>query len=394
MGDSARQLEPNLTCADLVNDISYLLYWDDDAIPIDGNMTLGNHLEKDLMIPGEDVSDYHARIDLSERGPVVIPLGDATISVNGRESMAPIGLILGDVLGVGQVTLQVGIEAETAADAEGWAVYPSDAAGVYAVEGEVTIGRAEGSDICLNDEHVSRRHARLLEKDRVVWVQDLNSANGTTINGTPLRGGARLFHGDVVRFDRLEYQLIGRGSELTPVLRSDQPLTGTNIRVPSRAPEPTQFVSSQAALRAISGSSVDMPQLTETGAFLLGISEPVDGDVFRLGVGETLIGRAEHCQIVLDDSTVSTEHALLKVRPEGILITNLMSANGIIINGETASSKHLNDGDMVGLGNIGLIFRQVPPTAIDAEPNARYLWSWTVAAAAAVAALLVGLLLF
>ena len=32
----------------------------DDAIPIDGNMTLGNHLEKDLMIPGEDVSDYHA----------------------------------------------------------------------------------------------------------------------------------------------------------------------------------------------------------------------------------------------------------------------------------------------------------------------------------------------
>ena len=104
MGDSARQLEPNLTCADLVNDISYLLYWDDDAIPIDGNMTLGNHLENDLMIPGEDVSDYHARIDLSERGPVVIPLGDATISVNGRESITPIGLILVDVLGVGQVT--------------------------------------------------------------------------------------------------------------------------------------------------------------------------------------------------------------------------------------------------------------------------------------------------
>lgn len=133
MGDPARQLEPNLTCADLVNDISYLLYWDDDAIPIDGNMTLGNHLEKDLMIPGEDVSDYHARIDLSERGPVVIPLGDATISVKGRESITPIGLILVDVLGVGQVTLQVGIEAETAADAEGWAMYPSDATGVYAV---------------------------------------------------------------------------------------------------------------------------------------------------------------------------------------------------------------------------------------------------------------------
>lgn len=394
MGHSARQLEPDLTGTDLLNDISYLLYWDDDAIPIEGNMTLGNHLENDLMIPGEDVSDYHARIDLSERGPVVIPLGDATVSVNGRESVTPVGLILGDVLGVGQVTLQVGIEAETGADAEGWALYPSDASGGYAVEGEMTIGRAEGTDICLNDEHVSRRHARLLEKDRVVWLQDLNSANGTTINGTPLRGGARLFHGDVVGFDRQEYQLIGRGGELTPVLQSDQPLMGTNIQMPSRAPEPTQFVPSQPAPSAIAGRSADMPQLTEAGAFLLGISAQVDGDVFRLGVGETLMGRAEHCQIVLDDATVSTEHARLKVRPEGVLITNLMSANGVTINGEVVSSAHLKDGDMVGLGNIALIFREVPPTAIDTGPNSRHLWSWTLAAMAAVVALLAGLLLF
>ena len=378
----------------MVNDISYLLYWDDDAIPIAGNMTLGNHLENDLMVPGEDVSDYHARIDLSERGPVVIPLGNATVSVNGREGVTPVGRILGDVLGVGQVTLQVGIEAETAADAESWALYPSDASDGYAIEGEMTIGRAEGTDICLNDEHVSRHHARLLEKDRVVWLQDLNSANGTTINDTPLRGGARLFHGDVVRFDRLEYQLIGQGGELTPVLHSDQPLIGTNIQAPSQAPDPTQFAPAEPSWVDIESTAADVPELSETGAFLLGISETVDGEVFRVGVGETLIGRADHCQIVLDDPTVSTEHARLKVRPEGVAITDLMSANGIKINGDNVSSAHLNDGDVVRLGKVALVFKEVPPTSIDGYPHLRHLSSWTLAAAAALAVLLVALWLW
>ena len=101
-------------------DISYLLYWDDDSIPIDGNMTLGNHLDNDIVVPGEDVSDYHARIDLSDRGPVVIPLGNATVSVNGHEAAAPVRLMIGDVLGIGQATMQIGIEQEGVVEAESW----------------------------------------------------------------------------------------------------------------------------------------------------------------------------------------------------------------------------------------------------------------------------------
>ena len=93
-------------------DISYLLYWDDDTIPINGNMTFGNHLDNDIVVPGEDVADFHARVDLSERGPVVIPLGDATVSVNGQERASPVQLIIGDTVGIGQEMLQVGIEVD------------------------------------------------------------------------------------------------------------------------------------------------------------------------------------------------------------------------------------------------------------------------------------------
>ena len=91
-------------------DLAYLLYWDDDAIPIDGSMTLGNHLDNDIIVPGEDVNDFHARLDISDRGPVVIPLGSSTISVNGQEYIKPVQIMLGDVLGSGQATMQIGIE--------------------------------------------------------------------------------------------------------------------------------------------------------------------------------------------------------------------------------------------------------------------------------------------
>jgi len=33
------------------SDITYLIYVDDDTIPLEPNMTLGNHLENDVVIP-------------------------------------------------------------------------------------------------------------------------------------------------------------------------------------------------------------------------------------------------------------------------------------------------------------------------------------------------------
>ena len=194
------------------DDVAYLLYWDDDAIPIVGNMTLGNHLDSDLMVAGEDVSDFHARVDLSSRGPVVIPLGDSTVNVNGHETGSPTQLVVGDVLGIGQVTMQIGFEMEQLPEADNWTLHGDDDS-AYPIKGEMTVGRADTSDLCLADEHISRSHARLLEKKGVVWLQDLHSANGTSVNSVPLKGGVRLFHGDRVQFDKIAFQLIGQGAD-------------------------------------------------------------------------------------------------------------------------------------------------------------------------------------
>jgi two-component system cell cycle response regulator len=55
---------------------------------------------------------------------------------------------------------------------------------MFAISGaESIIGRAAGSTFRLQDDGVSRRHARLILQDGQVSVEDLNSVNGILVNG-------------------------------------------------------------------------------------------------------------------------------------------------------------------------------------------------------------------
>jgi FHA domain len=67
---------------------------------------------------------------------------------------------------------------------------------------ELLIGRHSTCDVVLSDLSVSRRHARLVFRDGKWVLQDLQSTNGTVVNGTSvgrfeLRPGDRLVLGNV-----------------------------------------------------------------------------------------------------------------------------------------------------------------------------------------------------
>ena len=62
----------------------------------------------------------------------------------------------------------------------------------------VTIGRQEGNAIVLNDERLSRRHARLDLGPGGLVITDLGSANGTLVNGRPIAGPTPLRPGDAL----------------------------------------------------------------------------------------------------------------------------------------------------------------------------------------------------
>ncbi|MFZ5470882.1 MAG: diguanylate cyclase [Myxococcota bacterium] len=61
---------------------------------------------------------------------------------------------------------------------------------------EVTVGRASDSDIWLDDDSVSRHHAKLVRAGDEVQLVDLKSKNGTFCNGEQVRGSRTLHDGD------------------------------------------------------------------------------------------------------------------------------------------------------------------------------------------------------
>jgi len=64
----------------------------------------------------------------------------------------------------------------------------------------VTVGRGGQNDLVLTgDEFASARHARIEVRGDGVWVQDLDSTNGTYVNGSRVAGAQRLDAGDVLR---------------------------------------------------------------------------------------------------------------------------------------------------------------------------------------------------
>jgi pSer/pThr/pTyr-binding forkhead associated (FHA) protein len=64
----------------------------------------------------------------------------------------------------------------------------------------ITIGRSEENTISLDgDEYASGHHARIEAGRDGVWLHDLHSTNGTSVNGETVEGRRRLHEGDLVR---------------------------------------------------------------------------------------------------------------------------------------------------------------------------------------------------
>ncbi|MCZ6892209.1 MAG: FHA domain-containing protein [Chloroflexi bacterium] len=75
-------------------------------------------------------------------------------------------------------------------------------------EGEVTIGRAEGNTIVIDDSRISREHAILTPDASGHRIRDLGSRNGTRVNGKqPTAEGQLLRNGDHIALGRSQVLL-------------------------------------------------------------------------------------------------------------------------------------------------------------------------------------------
>jgi diguanylate cyclase (GGDEF)-like protein len=89
------------------------------------------------------------------------------------------------------------------------------------------------------------------------------------------------------------------------------------------------------------------------------------GEVFELDHRGVTIGREPVCDIVLRDDSVSRRHAMIECCPEGFLISDLGSTNGVYINDLRADRQSLTAGDRIRLGNQ--IFKYVSSDRIESQ---------------------------
>lgn len=80
----------------------------------------------------------------------------------------------------------------------------------------------------------------------------------------------------------------------------------------------------------------------------------IDGDqAFRHALTRrTRIGRAASCELQIESSSVSRQHALILMGRREVIIEDLNSTNGVMVNGRRISRQMLNDGDLVMIGDI------------------------------------------
>lgn len=106
--------------------------------------------------------------------------------------------------------------AEQAESGTGWSLKALNTALAnksFPLEASQSIGRANDCDICLNVVHLSRRHAQIAVKDGYLQVNDLNSSNGTFLNGKKI-SSARVRSGDELAFDTLKFEVFGPNADV------------------------------------------------------------------------------------------------------------------------------------------------------------------------------------
>jgi pSer/pThr/pTyr-binding forkhead associated (FHA) protein len=77
----------------------------------------------------------------------------------------------------------------------------------YELLDELTVGRAAGCHIALDDRFVSQLHARMFRRDDQCFIEDLGSTNGTFLNDVKVTSPALLSKNDLVRIGNVVMEL-------------------------------------------------------------------------------------------------------------------------------------------------------------------------------------------
>lgn len=242
---------------------------------------------------------------------------------------------------------------------------------------EALVGRGVKAQVQLEDERISRRHARLFVTHEGWHVEDLHTANGTWVNGV------REFHQRLVDGDRLQlgdYQLVFRRDEDEPLPAPPQRFEKGNHAHKLEAeffeeidPEltdpgtPLATVERALSRRRDEGSTriADLKELATERRMQRALDGPhlmfrLAGEkqprIYPLVKAENVVGSAPDATVRIPELRRRRAAVILRdADGEFRIRAGLLAA--LTVNGKRVRSSPLKNGDIVHLGPVPMMFR-------------------------------------
>ncbi|MBW2455031.1 MAG: FHA domain-containing protein [Deltaproteobacteria bacterium] len=163
--------------------------------------------------------------------------------------------------------------------------------------GETTVGRSPYSTIVVGCSLASRSHARLRCTEEELLIADAGSANGTSVNGTPLTGRLLLAAGDIIRIgtDILEVESAPAQSKVQ-TLKPPPPADDDDLEVIEGFETETGVHTLDVDFAE--GMMLAAKQSADPCVMATDVRKSVDGVIAAMEEGHQPCGRADAARLV------------------------------------------------------------------------------------------------
>ncbi len=214
--------------------------------------------------------------------------------------------------------------------------------------GEYVLGRSVTCDVQLDDPVVSRTHAKLTVDGGTVFIEDVGTPTGISVNDREVPR-ARLLAGDRVQI-----------GPFTVVLADDELGVGASLDLPTVADWQKPSMGDDSTLRL---SGEELRELRERQRTLMGahlICREPGGAIHEFAMTDTTqtVGFSDECEIRLPGSALFARR-VAQIAPDGSgwAIVASSSLAPVKVNGVRIDRKRLEDGDMIEVKGVTMRYR-------------------------------------
>lgn len=206
----------------------------------------------------------------------------------------------------------------------------------------IVIGRSERADVQIPEADISREHIMIFNHKGDIFVEDLDSTNGSLLNSIHLEGKMRLNSGDTIQV----------GNALIKINFKSNKTCGSES---DTIPEIKQNKSDRLTAKLTIATNTAIDNTSFDDITTIGETITLDEKLHTLKIGRTerhfrLSGRSIRksierssgvVELTFDNPSISRKHATIHLSNEGLVIIDEGSTNGTFVGGKKIDNNQM-----------------------------------------------------